>query len=298
MPVYFKGDIAKAAPSISRERLLELLKQKEPRMVRFLTRLWRQQETDITYAELRQMILTGQIDAATMKRWQQDYSRFVTENLMPAWREMIDEAVGAFQERWPPWAFDPNTEQIAAYTARHAAELVTNSTAQQIEAIRAMVQRAATVQDMTVDQLSQVIRPTIGLYKGQAVANLNYYNTVREQLLKDNPNMRQATAEKRAREAAVKYAAKQHRYRAYMIARTELAFGYNTGEYNGIRQAQAAGYMGRVRKRNVDAGDERVCPICKGMRGLVLELDETFPSGRETPPHHPHCRCVADYIEE
>lgn len=298
MPVYFKGDIAKAAPSISRERLLELLEQKEPRLVRFLTRLWNQQQTDITYAELRQMILTGQIDAATMERWQQDYSRFVTENLMPAWREMIDEAVGAFQERWSTWSFDPNTEQIAAYTARHAAELVTNSTAQQIEAIRAMVQRAATVQDLTVDQLSQVIRPTIGLYKGQAVANLNYYNTVREQLLKDNPTMRQATAEKRAREAAVKYAAKQHRYRAYMIARTELAFGYNTGEYNGIRQAQAAGYMGRVRKRNVDAGDERVCPICKGMRGLVLELGEPFPSGRETPPHHPHCRCVSDYIEE
>ena len=90
MPVYFKGDIAKAAPSISRERLLELLEQKEPRLVRFLTRLWNQQQTDITYAELRQMILTGQIDAATMERWQQDYSRFVTENLMPGWREMID----------------------------------------------------------------------------------------------------------------------------------------------------------------------------------------------------------------
>ena len=298
MPVYFKGDIAKAAPSISRERLLELLEQKEPRLVRFLTRLWRQQETDITYAELRQMILTGQIDAATMERWQQDYSRFVTENLMPAWREMIGEAVGSFQERWPTWSFDPNTEQIAAYTARHAAELVTSSTGQQIEAIRAMVQRAATVQDLTVDQLSQVIRPTIGLYKDQAVANLNYYNTVRDTLLKQNPSMRRETAEKRAREAAVKYAAKQHRYRAYMIARTELAFGYNAGEYYGVRQAQAQGLLGRVRKKNVDAGDERVCPVCKGMRGMVLDLDDPFPSGRMFPPHHPHCRCVEDILEE
>ena len=298
MPVYFKGDIAKSAPSISRERLLEFLEQKEPRLVRFLTRLWRQQETDITYAELRQMILTGQIDAATMERWQQDYSRFVTENLMPAWREMIGEAVGAFQERWPTWSFDPNTEQIAAYTARHAAELVTSSTGQQIEAIRAMVQRAATVQDLTVDQLSQVIRPTIGLYKDQAVANLNYYNTVRDTLLKQNPSMRRETAEKRAREAAVKYAAKQHRYRAYMIARTELAFGYNAGEYYGVRQAQAQGLLGRVRKKNVDAGDDRVCPACKGMRGMVLDLDDPFPSGRMFPPHHPHCRCVEDILEE
>ena len=298
MPVYFKGDIEKAAPANSRERLLELLDQKEPRLVRFLARMWKDQGADLTYQELRQMILTGQIDAATIDKWRQDYSRFVTEQLMPEWRVMMDEAVSAFQERWPAWSFDPNTEQIAAYTARHAAELVTNSTGQQIEAIRAMVQRAATVQDLTVDQLARVIRPTIGLYKGQAAANLNYYNTVRDTLLKQNPSMRRETAEKRAREAAVKYAAKQHRYRAHMIARTELAFGYNAGEYYGVRQAQAQGLLGRVRKKNVDAGDDRVCPVCKSMRGLVLDLNDPFPSGRMFPPHHPHCRCVEDILEE
>lgn len=298
MPVYFKGDIEKAAPANSRERLLELLDQKEPRLVRFLARMWKDQGADLTYQELRQMILTGQIDAATIEQWRQDYSRFVTGQLMPEWRVMMDEAVSAFHDRWPAWSFDPNTEQIAAYTARHAAELVTNSTGQQIEAIRAMVQRAATVQDLTVDQLARVIRPTIGLYKGQAVANLNYYNTVRDTLLKQNPSMRRETAEKRAREAAVKYAAKQHRYRAHMIARTELAFGYNAGEYYGVRQAQAQGLLGRVRKKNVDAGDDRVCPVCKSMRGLVLDLNDPFPSGRMFPPHHPHCRCVEDILKE
>ena len=298
MPVYFKGDIAKAAPTISHRRLRALLEQKEPRLVRFLVRLWRGQQEEITYAELRRMILAGEIDAETMERWRQDYSRLVTERLMPEWRGMMDEAVSAFARRWPLWSFDPNTAEIAAYTASHAAELVTNSTGQQIEAIRAMVQRAATVQDLTVDQLAYVIRPTIGLYKGQAVANLNYYNTVRTTLLKNNPTMRPATAEKRGREAAVKYAAKQHRYRAHMIARTELAFGYNNGEYHGIRQAQAAGFMGRVRKRAVDAGDERVCHICKANRPLVLEMDDAFPTGQRVPPFHPHCRCVVDYIEE
>lgn len=298
MPVYFKGDILKAAPSISHQRLRSLLNSAEPQLVRFLVRMWGTQSSDITYAELRKMILTGAIDADTMERWRQDYSRLVTESMMPAWQEMIDAAVSDFSRRWPLWSFDPNTEQIAEYTARHAAELVTNSTGQQIEAIRAMVRRAATVQDMTVDQLAYVIRPTIGLYKGQAVANLNYYNAVKTTLLKDNPTMRITTAEKRAREAAVKYAEKQHRYRAHMISRTELAFGYNNGEYNGIRQAQAQGYLGRMRKRAVSAGDERVCHICKAMNGTVVDLDSPFPNGSLIPPFHPHCRCVVDYIEE
>lgn len=297
MAVYFKGDIAKATPSIGRQRLIELIDRKEPRVVRFLTRLWRQQQSDITYAELRQMILTGQIDEATIERWRQDYSRFVVEDLMPQWREMIDGAVGAFAERWPTWSFDPNTEQIAEYTARHAAELVTNSTGQQIEAIRAMVQRAATVQDITVDQLAHIIRPTIGLYKGQAVANLNYYNTVKTTLTNDHPRMRAATVEKRAREAAIKYAEKQHRYRAHMIARTELAFGYNNGVYYGAKQAQAQGYIGQLKKRSVSAGDERVCAICRALDGETVDMDAPFSNGMMIPPFHPHCRCSYDLIE-
>lgn len=298
MAVYLRGDIAKAEPSINHQRLKRLIDRNDPRAVRFLTRLWDKQKTDITYAELRQMILTGQIDSATIERWRQDYSRFVTGDLMPLWKDMIDGAVAAFSERWPTWAFDTGTEQIAEYTAHHAAELVTNSTGQQIEAIRTMVQRAATVQDLTVDQLAQIIRPTIGLYKGQAAANLNYYNNMRRFLIKNHPRMKAASIEQRAKEAAIKYAEKQHRYRAHMIARTELAFGYNTGEYNSIRQAQTQGYLGRMKKRPSTADDERVCSICRELEKETVEIDEPFSNGMMFAPWHPHCRCAMDYIEE
>lgn len=298
MAVYLRGDIAKAEPSINHQRLKSLIDRNDPWAVRFLTRLWDKQKTDITYAELRQMILTGQIDSATIERWRQDYSHFVTGDLMPLWKDMIDGAVAAFSERWPTWAFDTGTEQIAEYTAHHAAELVTNSTGQQIEAIRTMVQRAATVQDLTVDQLAQIIRPTIGLYKGQAVANLNYYNNMRRFLIKNHPRMKAASIEQRAKEAAIKYAEKQHRYRAHMIARTELAFGYNTGEYNSIRQAQTQGYLGRMKKRPSTADDERVCSICRELEKETVEIDEPFSNGMMFAPWHPHCRCAMDYIEE
>lgn len=297
MPVYFKDDIAKAAPSITNARLRALLNRKEPRVVRFLVRMWKQQQSDITYAELRQMILTGQVDAAVMERWRQDYSRMVTEDLMPEWRAMIDTAAGAVARHYPAFAFDPGTEAVAEYTARHAAELVTNSTAQQIDAIRSMVQRAATVQDITVDQLAYIIRPTIGLYKSQAVANFNYYENMRQSLLEQNPGMRPATAEKRAREAALRYAGKQQRYRAHMIARTELSFAHNNGEYHAVRQAQAQGYIGRVVKKWVTAADERVCDKCRAMDGVTVEMDAPFPGADLTPPYHPHCRCVVNYEE-
>lgn len=297
MAVYFRGDIAKATPSIGYQRLRKLIDRNDPRAARFLVRLWDKQKTDITYAELRQMILTGQIDAKTIARWQQEYSQFVTSELMPLWREMVHEAAGAFSERWPTWSFDANTEQIAEYTAHHAAELVTNSTTRQIEAIRVMVQRAATVQDLTVDQLAQIIRPTIGLYKGQAVANLNYYNTVRRTLIQNHPRMKASSVEQRAREAALKYAGRQHRYRAHMIARTELAFGYNNGEFNALKQAQAHGYVGRLKKRPATSGDERVCALCKALEQEMIDMDQPFSNGMQFAPWHPLCRCAMDYIE-
>lgn len=297
MAVYRSTDLAKAAPSIGHEQLRRRICRREPQAVQLLVRLWDRQANDLTYAQLRQMILTGQVDAETIQRWQQQYSRFVTGALMPLWREMTQEAAGAFAQRWPGWSFAPNTEQIAAYTARHAAELVTASTGQQIEAIRAMVQRAATLQDLTVDQLARIIRPVIGLYKGQAVANLNYYTAVRRQLLQSHPHRKAADIERQAREAALRYAEKQHRYRAHMIARTELAFGYNNGEYNAVRQAQARGYLGRVQKRPVSAGDERVCPLCKTLEQETVEIDQPFSNGRMFAPFHPHCRCAMDYIE-
>ena len=117
--------------------------------------------------------------------------------------------------------------------------------------------------------------------------------------------MREATAEKRAREAAVKYAEKQHRYRAFMIARTEMAFAYNRGMDEGIKQAIAKGYMGACVRVWVTAADERMCPVCGELEGVEIGMEGQYdfsrvnsrlPSG-PTPPAHPNCRCAVDYRE-
>lgn len=299
MAIFFQGDILKAPHTITNERLKALLEQEEPKAVHFLVRLWRKQSGDITYQELREMVLSGEIDSAIIQQWYDEYSRFVVSDLMPLWRVMAVESAQSITERRPAFVFNPGAEEAARFTAAHGAELVTNCTKQQIEAIRAMVHRATAVQDITVDELARMIRPTIGLYKGQAVANLNYYRTMRNDLREAFPHMRAATVEKRARAAAVKYAEAQHRYRAMMIARTELSFGFNVGEYNGIKQAQAQGLIGAVEKQWVTADDERVCRRCKGLDLKQAPMDAPFP-GTEvlTPPLHPHCRCVLNYIEQ
>lgn len=294
--IFLKGDIQK---EVNNERLKQLLNEREPRIVRFLVRLWARQQSDITYAELREMILTGEIDSEIIEQWYKDYSEFVVQCLMPEWQEMMEESVKEFENRFPVFSFDPSAPEIASYVSQHSAELVTNSASYQIEAIRAMVSRAAVLQDISVDQLAQVIRPVIGLYKGQAVANLNYYKFMRDSLLENNPTMRDATADKRAREAAVKYAEVQHRVRAHMIARTELAFAHNAGEFNAVKQAQSQGFIGRVKKKWITAGDDRVCRRCKALDGVEVDFDDYFPGTNLLyPPFHPRCRCVYDVIEQ
>lgn len=299
MAIIFKGEFRKAPQDIANERLKALLEQEEPKAVRFLARLWRKQSSDIAYWELREMALSGEVDSAIIQQWYEEYSRFVMADLMPLWRTMAREAAQSIAERHPAFVFHPGAEAAARFTAAHGAELATNCTSQQIEAIRAMVHRATAVQDITVDELARLIRPTIGLYKGQAVANLNYYRTMKNDLQEAFPAMQAATIEKRARRAAVRYAEAQHRYRAHMIARTELAFGYNVGEYQGIKQAQEQGLMGAVTKQWITWADERVCSRCKSLDLKEAPMDAPFPgTDKVTPPLHPHCRCVLNYIEQ
>ena len=115
----------------------------------------------------------------------------------------------------------------------------------------------------------------------------------------------EASAAKKAQEAALKYAARQHRARADMIANTELAFAYNRGENMSIRNAMREGLMGACVKIWRTAGSERVCPRCGALNGKRIGFDESFdiggremfPGMHETPPAHPRCRCVVQYKE-
>lgn len=284
--------------------LRAFLDANEPRLVYFLVTLWNNQERAITYKELREAILSGQLDPEWLEGWQQDYSMFVTTYLQPHWIAAIEAAANDL-DQWlathgmeyiKDW-YDPFSDGIKEWVGNRAAEFVTNSTQQQIDAIQAVVQRASVLEDMNVDQLARAIRPMVGLTKPQATANMNYYTKLIEN----------GMSEKRARDLSIRYAARQHRYRGYNIARTELAFAYNKGAHEGTKQAQSIGLLGDLVKEWDTAHDEKVCPICGALNGKQIAMDEEFdfptklaannPGIRRTPPAHPSCRCAVKYVE-
>lgn len=302
--VYYDGkfmpeqNILKASEEARVLRLLRsFLDKNEPGLVRILVNTWRSQGNAITYKELREAILAGDISPELLEEWMQDYSLFVAEHLQPAWEAAIETAVSELERRYPVFYFDPMAAGVREWTASHAAEFVTNVTTTQIEGLRAVVRRAAVLEDLTVDGLARAIRPMVGLTKQQSVANLNYYETL----------IKGGVSEKRALDKSIRYAARQHRYRGYNIARTELAFAYNQGSYEGTKQAQAAGLIGEVAKVWCTADDERVCTICGGLEGKTVAMDEDFDfetklagrnaTIRRVPPAHPSCRCGVLYKE-
>lgn len=313
------------------EQLRAFLDAAEPELVAFLVHLWGHQGSAITYRALREAILRGELEPAMVEAWQLDYARFVRDRMAPLWEEAM--AAGA-QSTVPPllqlvqtagqtgggaggtsgtgggwsggttppppppppvWRFNPMEEGVRRWIEERGAAFVTSSTMDQIEGLRAVIQQAART-GQVVDDLARVIRPMVGLYHGQAVANLNYYNHL----------IASGMSRKMALEKALLYAGRQHRYRAFMIARTELAFAYNQGAWLGTKQAMEAGMLPPMVKVWSTSRDERACPVCAGLHGMRREMDEPFPFHtrladpmvKMVPPAHPNCRCTVQFVEK
>ncbi len=293
-------------------KLRMFLDKNEPQLVKILQTLWQNQGKAITYKEIREAILSGEFAhegeiaggyaEKWLNAWRQDYSKFVIEQMLPEWEKAIKAGANNIPDFFPrfyyqahsEWYFNPSAEGVRNWMQTHGAAFVTNSTQTQIKGLRAVI-RYAGLTGMNVDELSYVVRPMVGLTYQQGQANIKYYNTLRENGL----------SEKKALEKSILYGQRQHRYRGYNIARTELAFAYNHGAIEGVRQAQKLGYIGAVEKYWITADDERTCGICEGLNNTPLGLDGEFdfytrltePGIHETPPAHPSCRCAIGFRE-
>lgn len=207
--------------------------------------------------------------------------------------------------------YNPTEETIRNWIQNRAGELITNCTNEQLEAIRHILAESKANQ-MSVDETARLIRPTIGLTKPQAAANLKYYQTMKENLRKEHPRMKEEAIEKKARDAAAKYAEKQIRYRAKLIAETELASAYNHGVHEAIRDGMASGRLPVMKEIWSTAKNDRVCEACQDLEGMEVGFDEEFSvdvhSKRNpervlrtltavVPPLHPRCHCALMYVE-
>lgn len=272
--------------------------------VSILTRFWADQAAAITYKEIRKLIEDEDISKEDLENWSKDYSSFVSETLKPMWLEAIvaGQLSNAILDeiRGKEFEFDATDEGIRNWIKDRGSEFVTNAVQEQKKAIQRLTMKAVR-EELSPNELARVIRPCIGLTERQAQANLKYYSHIKEQLRKDHPRMKEENIVRRARDRALKYAEKQHRYRAETIAQTELAEAYNAGAHQGIKQAQERGYIGHVKKVWVTARQDNVCKYCEAVEGVSKEMDEYFDVGKcgrvLIPPAHPRCRCVVKYVE-
>lgn len=81
-------------------------------------------------------------------------------------------------------------------------------------------------------------------------------------------------------------------HRARTIARTESLRASNTGQMALWRQARDQGLIsGNAKRKWIISGDDRTCPICRGLNGKIVGLEEEFSSGIMSAPAHVTCRC-------
>ena len=296
------------------KRLGSFLDKDFPKLARLLVRTWNDQQNAITYKELREAILRGDLTVQQWQDWQSDYAVFfntyLRSTLINAYTAGGKELAAAILSGADVYA--PGLTAVENWVVEHGGEWITRMSSEAREAVSTMVQYT-TRGNISVDELARLIRPTIGLTKPQSEANLRYYENMVESLKKafmeKNPAMKEATAErrakKRAQESAIRYAARQHRERAMMIAETELAYAYNRGADDAVKQAVNDGLLPRMKAKWSTAADERVCQICGGLEGTEIDLGDEFDfkgkslfaGQKQTPPAHPRCRCALAYIE-
>lgn len=286
-------------------RLEEYLEGGCDKPISILCGFWKDQQDAITYQELRQIVLDGTVSKEALKVWSQDYSILVSKQLSSTWMDAAKAgAAGQPILGRPDFKFNSQTPGIFNWINRHGAEFVTNSTKEQKEAIAALLNKKM-IDGHTVDELSRLIRPCIGLTKGQAEANAKFYDNMIAALTKEHPRMSKEAIKNKALDASMKYAERQHRYRAMTIAQTECAFAYNWGADEGVRQAMQIGLIGKCVKVWSTSNDNNVCSICSALEGVTVGMDDDFDfkgkilfEGQHMlPPAHPRCACAVEYVE-
>ncbi len=286
-------------------KLKSFLTAAEPEAVEIIVSGLQGQSNAITYKELREAYLAGGITQKQFEKWQKDYAKLITKALAPKWETAAAAGAQQVKDKYPYFVYEPSVSAGMDFIKEHGAELVTNLAAEQREALNAVIAHVSGYTAVTPDEAARIIRPCVGLTKPQALANAKYREKVKNSIYEahrkahphGNPDKAAQIAERKAQEAAARYAARQHRYRAQNIARTELAFAYNAGAYGATKDAQAQGYIGDCVKVWLTAYDERTCPVCSEMDDERKNMDEMFSNGKMLPPGHPSCRCTVAYEE-
>lgn len=190
------------------------------------------------------------------------------------------------------YRFDADRPEAAAWAAKEAGSLIVEVTQDQINIVRELVS-SAQMGIYTPQQVARYVRDSIGITQRQA----GWVRNFRDRTFND-----QITAGKTFAEAmratdnlTDRYAKRIHRYRAEMIARTEILRAANEGRNEAWRQGIEEGFINPgVKKYWSVEIDGRQCEECVAVgdqydEDNAIPITEQFPDG--DPPLHPMCRC-------
>lgn len=178
------------------------------------------------------------------------------------------------------------------FIRRRGAEMVQGVTARARADIREAVE-AGMVRGVPVRQTARTIRESIGLDPRQRRAVRGLVDQLSAQGKTDDE----------IEAAAQHYGDRLIARRAETIARTETMAASNQGVLDSWRQARGAGLVpSDMLKTWIAAeGSDRTCPICLGLAGQQVPVDDVFFSEElqqefERPPAHPNCRCTMGLV--
>lgn len=285
-------------PNEVKEALERYLANSSPQLVKWLVSFWKDQQTVLTFKEIREAIQAGAISKEIVEAWQQDYSKIVSEKIAP---EMVKamKAAAANENKIKGidigYKFDADHWAVSDWLENHTAELVTNCTRVQKDAVQSMIELGIRTH-MSDDELSRFIRPCIGLTKPQTQAVKKYYETIKAELEKKHPRTKPEKIEQMARDKQAKYAERQLRERAKTIAQTERATAYEYGRQQHTKRLVEDGILPLQDKKWSATDSENTCTKCRELNGKVVGIDEEFVSGKLLPPLHPRCKCCIMYV--
>lgn len=268
------------------ERLDRFIDRESPHMSKFLYRMWEDQQDAITYRELREAILNGELSTEYLEIWQQDYSFYLSDCYGPLAQKAIEAAKDDLVAMYGVELYDPVMGAMDEYISTHGAKLIREISIKQFNAINTLVRQAAMTSTLTVDELARSIRPCIGLTERQTAQVKRFYDQLRED----------GVPRKKAQSRQLSYAAKLHRRRAASIAQTEMATAYNHATQKSVEDSIKHGFCGEDSTRYwKTAKDEGVCKICGAVNGETVGMNDNFSNGFFAPPAHPVCRCALGY---
>jgi len=158
---------------------------------------------------------------------------------------------------------------------KRGASLITKINNEQREVLQFVLNYYMTAEPVSPYDLSRKLRPFIGLTEPQA----QRLQKLAEELSKE---MSPAQVQK----ALEKYSQQMIRYRAKVIARTELNYAYNHGAIANMNDITAGADI-KVKKVWLTTEDDRLCEECMAMDGKEADLNGSFGEV-DAPPLHPN----------